>query len=78
MLDSESETLVPLADTADVGLGVGRRTLGRRIKNPPPGFPTVMRINKRLYVLRSELEAYKMRLIAEAVGAPSGVETRAA
>jgi hypothetical protein len=78
MFYSETETLVPLADTAEVGLGVGRRTLGRRIKNPPPGFPTVLRINNRLYVRRSELEAYKARLIAEAVVAPSGAETRAA
>ena len=36
MSNVEKETLVPLADAAEVGLGVGRRTLGRRIKNPPP------------------------------------------
>jgi hypothetical protein len=52
-----TESLVPLADTDEVGLGIGRRTIGRRVKNPPPGFPTVLRINGRLYVRRSELEA---------------------
>ncbi len=71
MLDIKPETLVPLADTEEVGLGVGRRTLGRRIKNPPPGFPAVLRINNRLYVRRSELEAYKAHLIANAVGLSS-------
>ncbi len=74
----ESETLVPLADTAEVGLGVGRRTLGRRIKNPPPGFPTVLRINGRLYVRRSELESYKSRLIAEAARASTATDSKAA
>ena len=67
MFNSETETLIPLADSAGIGLGVGRRTLGRRIKNPPPGFPAVLRINQRLYVRRTELEAYKAQLIAEAV-----------
>lgn len=78
MSNIESETLVPLADTAEVGLGVGRRTLGRRVKNPPPGFPTVLRINSRLYVRRSELEAYKARLIADAAIAPASGEPKAA
>jgi hypothetical protein len=77
MLNVNSETLVPLADTEEVGLGVGRRTIGRRIKNPPPGFPTVLRINNRLYVRRSELEKYKARLIAEAIVASAGAETTA-
>ena len=67
---SKMSLLVPLADPAEVGLGVGRRTIGRKVKNPPPGFPTVLRINGRLYVRRSELEAYKARLIAEALAAP--------
>ena len=65
-----TESLVPLADTDEVGLGIGRRTIGRRVKNPPPGFPTVLHINGRLYVRRSELEAYKAKLIAEAIAAP--------
>lgn len=67
---SKTEALIPVADVDSVGLGVGRRTLGRRIKNPPPGFPQVLRINNRLYVRSSELEAYKARLIAEALAAP--------
>ena len=74
----ETESLVPLADTAEVGLGVGRRTIGRRVKNPPDGFPTVLRINGRLYVRRSELEAYKAKLIAEAIAAPVASMPKAA
>ena len=74
MSNIESETLIPLADTAKVGLGVGRRTLGRRVKNPPSGFPTVFRINTRLYVRRSELEAYKAKLIADAIASPASAE----
>lgn len=62
--------LVPIADDEAVGLGVGRRTVGRRIKRPPPGFPTPIRINNRLYFRRSELRKYKERLIAEAIVAP--------
>jgi hypothetical protein len=77
MSNAENETLVPVADTAAIGLGVGRRTIGRRVMNPPPGFPTVLRINKRLYVRRSELEAYKAQLIAAALGAPAAAEQRA-
>lgn len=78
MSNVEKETLVPLADAAEVGLGVGRRTLGRRIKNPPPGFPSVLRINNRLYVRRSELERYKERLIAEAIALQTSGEVKAA
>jgi hypothetical protein len=66
MLNSETESLVPVADADKLGFGVGRRTIGRRIKNPPPGFPTVLRINSRLYLRRSELEKYKARMLAEA------------
>jgi hypothetical protein len=74
----ESETLVPLADAEAVGLGIGRRTLGRRVKNPPPGFFPVLRINGRLYGRRSDIEAYKARLIAEALVAPVASEPKAA
>jgi hypothetical protein len=70
MSNIESETLIPAADSDAIGLGVGRRTFGRYIKNPPPGFPIVLRINGRLYVRRSELEAYKAKLIAEALAGP--------
>jgi hypothetical protein len=68
--DQEDDALVPVADDEAVGLGVGRRTVGRRIKSPPPGFPTALRINNRLYFRRNELRAYKERLIAGAVAAP--------
>ena len=52
--------------------------LGERIKNPPPGFPSVLRINNRLYVRRSELERYKERLIAEAIALQTSGEVKAA
>jgi predicted DNA-binding transcriptional regulator AlpA len=39
-----------------------------------PNFPTPVRMNGRLFFLRSELEYYKSKLIAEAVGSsvPAG------
>jgi hypothetical protein len=67
--DQEDDALVPVADDEAVGLGVGRRTVGRRIKSPPPGFPTAIRINNRLYFRRNELRRYKERVIAEAIAA---------
>jgi hypothetical protein len=70
----EVETLIPAADTAAVGLGVGRRTIGRKLKNPPEGFPTPLRINRRLYFRRSELESYKKKLISEALAAVRNAE----
>lgn len=76
-MSTETETLVPIANTVEIGLGVGRRTLGRRIKNPPQGFPAVLRINNRLYVRRSELEAYKARLITNAIGLASATKPNA-
>lgn len=69
------ETLVPAADIEAVGLGVGRRSLGRRIKNPPQGFPTPLRINGRLYFRRSELESYKKKLISEAISRANASES---
>jgi hypothetical protein len=58
-----SQRLIPIADPDAIGLGVGRRTLGRRIKNPPPGFPKAVRINNRVYLVEAQLEAYKAKLI---------------
>jgi hypothetical protein len=74
----ETETLVPIANTAEIDLGVGRRTIGRRIKNPPPGFPSVLRINGRLYVRRADLETYKAHLIAESVASPTTAKSNTA
>jgi predicted DNA-binding transcriptional regulator AlpA len=65
-MSNTSEYLIPAADAKAVGLGVGRRTLGRRIKDQPEGFPTPIRINGRLYFRQSELDAYKEKLIREA------------
>jgi hypothetical protein len=58
--------LVPAANSEKVGLGFGRRTLGRRLKNPPPGFPPTIRINGRLYFEEGALEKYKQALFADA------------
>lgn len=74
MSNVDIETLVPAADTNAVGLGVGRRSIGCRIKNPPAGFPAPIRINGRLYFRRSELEAYKQKLISEALAASRNAE----
>jgi hypothetical protein len=66
-MSSPNIELVPVADTDALGLGVGRRSIGRRIKNPPENFPRPIRINGRLYFRRVELEAYKQRLIQQAL-----------
>jgi hypothetical protein len=63
--------LIPVSDDEKVG----RRSIGRRIKNPPPGFPRPVRINGRLYFVDSELDAYKKALIAGGLSmreAPAG------
>ena len=67
MSTEEIERLIPAADTEALGLGVGRRSIGRYIKNPPEGFPTPLRINSRLYFRRAEIEAYKQKLIQRAL-----------
>lgn len=67
MSNFENKSLIPVANTSELGLGVGRRTIGRRIENPPDGFPKVLRINGRLYVRRRELEQYKAQLISDAI-----------
>jgi len=66
-MSNHHEELVPAADTDALGLGVGRRSIGRRIRNPPPGFPVPIRLNGRLYFRRSELETYKQELIRSAL-----------
>ena len=63
------EALVPIANVDALGLGVGRRTIGRRIKDRASGFPAVIRINGRLYARRSELESYKAKLIGAGAAA---------
>ena len=67
MSTEDIERLIPAADTEALGLGVGRRSIGRYIKNPPEGFPAPLRINGKLYFRRAELEAYKQRLIQQAL-----------
>ncbi len=66
-MSNESEVLIPVANAEAIGLGVERRSLGRRIRDPASGFPTTIRIGGRLYVRKSELDAYKARLIRGAL-----------
>lgn len=61
-----NRTLVPLSRPDLIGLGVGRRTLGRYILNPPPGFPTPIYQHGRIYFASDELDAYKAQLVATA------------
>lgn len=70
-MSGTQETLIPVANTEALGLGVGRRTIGRKIKDPDSGFPPVIRINGRLYVRQADLDAYKSNLIAGALSLPS-------
>jgi hypothetical protein len=55
--------LIPASNVEAVGLGIGRRSIGRRIKNPPDGFPAPIKINGRLYFDQDALENYKHGLI---------------
>ncbi len=61
-----NRNLIPLSRPELIGLGVGRRTLGRYITNPPPGFPTPIYQNGRIYFASDELDAYKAQLVATA------------
>lgn len=71
------EKLIPVANVAALGLGVGRRTIGRRIKVRSSGFPPVVRVNGRLFVTQSELEQYKAKLIATGGAMRDGGHTKA-
>ena len=62
-----NKKLIPLSRPEQIGLGVGRRSLGRRIKNPPAGFPQVIEVNGRKHLEQTALEAYKAMLIRGAV-----------
>ncbi len=64
-----NDVLIPLAKADALGLGVGRRTLGRKIKDPNSGFPPTIRINGRLYVRGNDLAEYKAKLIREGLSA---------
>jgi hypothetical protein len=83
-LHPKNKEVVPCSDPSKLGLGFGRRTLGRMMLDPPDGFPAVVRLQGRLYVERGQLEAYKERLLAQADGRPDaaasakGRELRAA
>jgi len=59
------EVLIPLAKPEALGLGVGRRSIGRKIKEGT--FPPVLRLSGRLYIRRCDLNDYKARLIAQAL-----------
>ncbi len=61
--------LIPIANPAALGLGVGRRTVGRRMKDDPD-FPTIHRINGRNYVKDDALAAYKQQLIRRSLAEP--------
>ena len=68
MSTEEIERLIPAADTEALGLGVGRRSIGRYIKNPARRFSHSTPDQLcRPYFRRAELEAYKQRLIQRAL-----------
>ncbi len=68
-MERDSNALVPLAKPEAIGLGVGRRTLGRRIISDPD-FPAVIRMNGRLYIKRGDLDAYRGKLVERSLLAP--------
>lgn len=66
--DVTGDTWVPITFVARE-FGRNRRTLGRWLKDPALGFPSVITLNGRLYVRRAELENWKRaRLFASIPG----------
>lgn len=74
---TQKSVLIPLSQPKAVGLGVGRRTLGRRVVEDPE-FPPVVRIKGRLYVEEGRLDEYKRRLIQRGLSPPRGDDGEAA
>jgi hypothetical protein len=66
LLPKKENQHLKLIPVKDAGLGVGRRTIGRRIKNPPQNFPPVIELNKRPYFEETTLESYKAFLLQQA------------
>jgi hypothetical protein len=54
------DDLIPISKWRELGLGVQRRVIGRRIASGE--FPTPIRIKGRLYITYGQLEEYKSRL----------------
>jgi hypothetical protein len=69
-----SRKLVPLR-IASEELGTSVRTTERRIENPPPGFPAVIRIGKRRYFDFDQLESFKATLLDTAMAAKKPVQS---
>lgn len=70
--------LIPISKPELIGLGVGRRTIGRRMETDPD-FPPVYKIGGRNYVRASDLDAYREKLMERALRkAGVGVKVEAA
>ena len=67
--------LLPIAKAEALGLGVGRRTIGRLIADQNSGFPKPVRINGRLYVLDTEVAAYRQSVIDRALAARDSAQS---
>ena len=68
MSTDDIERLIPAADTDALGLGVGREK-HRQVyqKSRPKASPSRSGLIGELYFRRAELEAYKQRLIQQAL-----------
>jgi len=75
---STAKKLIPLARPDDVGLGIGRRSIGRRIKSDPEFAAIVVVVNGRNYAESDKLEAYKQKLIERGLRAPTPASPTAA
>lgn len=58
----QRRNLLPLAKPEALGIGLGRRSIGRKILEDPE-FPPLIRISGRLYVEEALWERYKELLI---------------
>jgi hypothetical protein len=60
-----STKFLPISKPELLGLPGGRRTIGRRMKDDPE-FPTVYPFGNKKYVVESDLEDYKQKLLKRA------------
>ncbi len=63
---ADPNRLLPIAKPDQLGLGVGRRAIGQRMRDDPD-FPPVYKIGGRNYVQARDCDAYREKLMARAL-----------
>lgn len=66
---SAPDNLITVTPTAAAEFDVNPRTIKRWIADRKLGFPQPIRVNRRLYLRRSEVDAWKARAFGAGLGA---------